>query len=103
MKEFSEAQDFCRDTFTRELPAEMREEIVARMARTRRMARFANATRTVAVVGALILFGMVALHRPVRQPASVAAARPSQSPGLASWKVRTIQFTGIARTVPLDE
>jgi len=102
MKELSEAANFCRDTFGGELPPELRGQIVARMTRARRRARFANGTRIVAVA-ALILFGAVMLHRPARQPVSVAVVRPNENLSLPSGKVRTIRFTGMVRTVPFSE
>jgi len=103
MKEFSEAEDFYRDTFAGELSAELRERMVARMARERRMTRFANATKVVTVAAA-ILFVAVALNRPARRAVSVATqASGSPAVNLAEWKVKSMKFSSVVRTAPLAE
>jgi hypothetical protein len=104
MKDFSEAEDFCRETFAGDIPGELRERLVARMAHTRRMTRLANATK-VAAMAAMILFVAVALNRTGRKPASIAVTQASRgaAPNLSGWKVKSVQFSGIVRTIPLDE
>lgn len=105
MKEFSNAEDLCRDAFAGELSADLREQIVLGMARTRRVARFANAAKVVVVV-ALFLFGVVFLNRPARRSFSVAVTQAGQakaSQSLSFLRINSVAFSGVVRSMPLAE
>jgi hypothetical protein len=103
MKDFSNAEDFYRDTFTGDLSAELRERMVARMTRTRRITRIANVTKVAAATVAILL-GALLLNRTARRPISVATQASAHTVvNLAEWKINTVRFANVVRTEPLAE
>ena len=105
MKEFSDAEKFCRDAFAGELSDALREEIVSGMTRTRRVTRIANGAKVVAVL-TLILLGTVYLNRPARRSVSVAVtqAAPAKATLNSGFsRVQSAPFSGVVRSIPLAE
>jgi hypothetical protein len=97
MKTLFQNEEFCRDAFGDGLRGGFREDVVARMAQTRKRVRFVESARVVCVLAAAVLTLVFAVKKPAR-PLEVVSVREAPS-----WKVRTVRFDGIVRTQPLSE
>ena len=97
MKTLFRNEEFCSDTFGEGLRGGFRDDVVARMARTRQRTRFLESARVVCVFAAALLALVFVMKKPVRV-VEVATVREA-----APWNVRTVRFDGIVRTQPLSE
>lgn len=97
MKTLFQNDEFCSDTFGEELRGTFRDDVVGRMARTRKRVRFVEGARVVCVLMAAVMALVFAIKKPAR-PIEVVTVRETPT-----WKVNLVRFNGIVRTQPLSE
>lgn len=97
MKTLWQDDQFCGDAFGESLRGGFREDMVARMMRSRKRARVVERARVVCVLAALLFAAVLMMNKP--EPA-VNAVAVRKTP---AWKVTTGPFNGIVRTIPLSE